>query len=170
MPWKDKEKRRRWDEAHRQQRQAYFRALRAFNLDEHRRVSRENQRCQRADSLLRKIYDEWRTTACVDCGKVYQLPVMQADHRDPNTKRATVSSLVDIKWTPEREARLRDELSLCDPVCANCHALRTHMLRHIIAKKVSAAHRGEAALVVTEAAEPTPQLSLPWMREDESCA
>ena len=59
---------------------------------------------------------------CMDCG-VEGLPAYcyDYDHRDPRTKRASVSQLVNQSKGIQR---ILLEIAKCDLVCANCHRIR----------------------------------------------
>lgn len=57
----------------------------------------------------------------MDCGELFPSYVMQFDHRPGEKKRRPVSHMVAYS----REA-IDEEVTKCDLVCANCHAIRTH--------------------------------------------
>lgn len=59
---------------------------------------------------------------CADCGGTFHYSAMEWDHRPGVTKVAELSSLVE-KTNSWR--RVLEEVSKCDLVCANCHAVRT---------------------------------------------
>ena len=59
---------------------------------------------------------------CADCGGVFHYSAMEWDHRPGTAKVALISSLV-VKTHSKR--RVLDEITKCDLVCANCHAVRT---------------------------------------------
>lgn len=48
---------------------------------------------------------------------------MDFDHRDPGSKRYTVTRMIGRAGT----ARILAEVAKCDIVCANCHRRRTHV-------------------------------------------
>lgn len=53
---------------------------------------------------------------------------LDLDHIDPNTKTYKGShKSYDAGWSWER---IEQELSLCQVLCKNCHALRTHEEKH----------------------------------------
>jgi hypothetical protein len=67
--------------------------------------------------------------ACMDCGLVVDdrtIVCFDLDHRDPQQKSFTIS----YKIGSVSINALRDEMSKCDVVCRNCHAIRTHKERH----------------------------------------
>ena len=59
---------------------------------------------------------------CADCGGVLPHAAMQWDHLPGSLKRREVSMLVLRGF---RRATILDEISKCELVCANCHAVRT---------------------------------------------
>lgn len=63
-----------------------------------------------------------QAVACVDCG-IQNPNLIEWDHRDPNTKKQTVSALADngVSWD-----LIQTEIDKCDPRCTNCHMYRTH--------------------------------------------
>lgn len=67
----------------------------------------------------REFIQQAKTVPCKDCGQSYPYFVMQFDHlRD---KRWSIANMLDKAW-----ASIKDEISKCEVVCANCHAVRTH--------------------------------------------
>lgn len=68
-------------------------------------------------SLLLRLRD----VPCADCCDRFEACAMEFDHRDPATKRSTISRMVGRATT---EAILA-EIAKCDIVCANCHRTRT---------------------------------------------
>jgi hypothetical protein len=60
-------------------------------------------------------------SCCKDCG-LRDFVVLEFDHRDPETKRRDVSTMVGraLSW-----ATISLEIAKCDVVCANCHRRRT---------------------------------------------
>ena len=75
----------------------------------------------------RAIIREAKAVPCHDCGQTFPAYVMEFDHargtKVDNVARMVASSL----------ARLRAELAKCDVVCANCHRVRTHQRRMLVA-------------------------------------
>ncbi len=80
---------------------------------------------------LRRKRAYWRAQArslerlerqpCADCGQRFPSHAMDFDHRDPRTKRYTISRMIGRTGT----ARIMAEVAKCDIVCANCHRDRT---------------------------------------------
>ena len=69
-------------------------------------------------STIRKLKD----FPCVDCGVRYPYYVMDWDHIGTD-KLFNISKAVGAGITL---ARLLEEISKCELVCANCHRVRTH--------------------------------------------
>lgn len=67
------------------------------------------------------LYQLKESNPCADCGKFYPYYVMDFDHRDPSTKFKGVSQLTSYGFK-----KMKEEISKCDLVCANCHRERTH--------------------------------------------
>jgi hypothetical protein len=62
---------------------------------------------------------------CLDCGNVYHPCQMQFDHPPGIEKKGGVADFVrDRSWR-----RAIEEADKCELVCANCHAMRTHLRR-----------------------------------------
>src|SRR3990167_3542736 len=84
---------------------------------EHARLARK--RClDRNRKFLRELRSD---TPCSDCGNNFPWYVMEFDHRDGRNGSLCVTQY--IRWCVRR---LKEEISKCDIVCANCHAIRTH--------------------------------------------
>lgn len=66
-----------------------------------------------------------RDVPCADCGATLPKAAMDFDHRDPATKRHTVSRMLLRATTHE----ILIEAAKCDIVCANCHRMRTYLRR-----------------------------------------
>lgn len=67
------------------------------------------------------ILVELRAVPCADCGVRFEPCAMDFDHRDPTTKRYTVTRMV-VRASTEA---ILVEVAKCDIVCANCHRMRT---------------------------------------------
>lgn len=72
-------------------------------------------------TLRQTVNDLKESSPCVDCNTLYPYYVMQYDHIGTD-KVASVSEVVRGKSLPFVLA----EISKCELVCANCHAVRTH--------------------------------------------
>ena len=82
-----------------------------------RHRARQNSRYSKA----RVILAELKSKPCQDCGGSFPPCVMHFDHRDPGQKSLTVSALAGAGSI----RNMLEEISKCDLVCANCHAIRT---------------------------------------------
>lgn len=70
----------------------------------------------------RDIIRDAKSVPCVDCGQCFHYCVMDFDHRPGEIK------LFSVADAPKRGVsfdKVRAEIAKCDPVCANCHRLRT---------------------------------------------
>lgn len=79
---------------------------------------------KRARIRLSAIVNEWKRQGCVDCGYA-DIRAIDPDHV-VGDKVNHVSRLVQLCAS---EARLRAELSKCEPRCARCHRRRTKTQR-----------------------------------------
>lgn len=79
-------------------------------------ASDEKRRAEKRD-----IVRSAKSQPCTDCGNSYPYYVMQFDHLPDFEKAFNVSQF--YKKTVED---IRSEISKCEIVCANCHAIRTH--------------------------------------------
>jgi hypothetical protein len=70
--------------------------------------------------------DRLRDTPCQDCNGRFPAAAMDFDHRDPRTKRSSVTRMIGRAGT----RTLLDEVAKCDIVCANCHRMRTFQRRY----------------------------------------
>jgi hypothetical protein len=61
---------------------------------------------------------------CIDCGYADHPIALDFDHRDPDLKTLGVSAMLTYSW-----ARIVAELDKCDVRCANCHRIKTHLMR-----------------------------------------
>lgn len=68
----------------------------------------------------RALIDELKSEPCVDCGGKYPPYVMQFDHIGDDKFRP-VSEMTNYSLE-----KVLAEISKCELVCANCHAIRTH--------------------------------------------
>lgn len=68
---------------------------------------------------------ELKSVPCLDCGGTFHPSAMTFDHRPGTEKVADLASLARDGCT----GLFEQELSKCDVVCANCHALRTFLRR-----------------------------------------
>lgn len=80
-----------------------------------------NKKKQREE--LRSIISKAKDRPCSDCGVKYPSFVMQFDHI--GNKNFNIANAVN----GVSKEKLLHEISLCEVVCANCHAIRTHSRR-----------------------------------------
>ena len=91
---------------------------------------------QQREKAYKDYVKQWKLAAgaCVDCGFIINERThvcIDCDHRDPSQKSFTISYEAGRKTTTELQA----ELDKCDPVCRNCHALRTHDKQHHLTRR-----------------------------------
>lgn len=86
--------------------------------------TRRNQKARR--SKIREHVRAIKDVPCVDCMQRFPSYVMQFDHLPQHTKKGMVANMVGglASWR-----RVKEEISKCDVVCANCHAIRTFTRR-----------------------------------------
>jgi hypothetical protein len=78
------------------------------------------QRKFNREGCRQQVYNYLIAHPCVDCRESDPI-VLEFDHRDPSTKRASISRLISqVTW-----AALQREIARCDVRCANCHRRRT---------------------------------------------
>lgn len=82
-------------------------------------------RFRRHRAAQNQLLDRIRTLPCADCGRRFPPCAMEFDHRDPTTKRATLS----IMAGRVKVATFLEEIAKCDIVCANCHRNRSYRRR-----------------------------------------
>jgi len=82
---------------------------------------------------------KWKEQPCADCGLSFPFYVMQADH----VKGQKHFSIGDTSSSRRSKLLFKislsdvlEELEKCEPVCANCHAERTHR-RNVSIPKVA---------------------------------
>ncbi len=101
------------------------------------------QRINKRRRELREWVSSLKNIPCTDCKKEYPAVVMQFDHLGDEKKVDTVSKLVSGQYS--RETILR-EIRKCEIVCANCHLIRTHILRKTMLKLPKKIQRTEAGV------------------------
>lgn len=108
MPYSNKDKQRAY------QREWYHR-----NKNPEHILSLKDQRIKRK----MRWYQAYKAcNPCADCGGFFHPVSMEFDHLEPDTKRQNVSIMVRSGYLM---SKIYDEISRCDLVCANCHAVRT---------------------------------------------
>jgi hypothetical protein len=66
----------------------------------------------------RDVLHNLKNVPCTRCGGVFHPVCMDFHHRDPSTKSFAISRT----WTVSL-AKLQEEISKCDLLCANCHRM-----------------------------------------------
>lgn len=99
-------------------------------LDERARAARRKHYDNNKEQYIRRNQEATRKrlyfmrqvkdVPCMDCNERYPHYVMDFDHRDPAVKLGNVSRMARISWK-----KLKEEITKCDVVCANCHRERT---------------------------------------------
>ena len=96
----------------------YHRTTRARRLEQKKRLHQE----------FRNWYLELKDgQPCADCGGQFHHSAMTWDHLPGEEKLDNVSSLL----TRHSRKRILTEISKCELVCANCHAIRTFERRGV---------------------------------------
>jgi hypothetical protein len=116
------------DHFHRWQRedgyQPWCKACRkAYDAAYHQRVKERRREQKRRNKVA---FLAWyralkESLACTDCGQWYHHAAMQFDHLPHFDKRGDVGLL--MRYSSKQ--LILDEIAKCEPVCANCHAIRT---------------------------------------------
>jgi hypothetical protein len=81
-----------------------------------------NASCVRRRNDIRQLVIKSKSIPCVDCGKSYPYYVMDLDHL-PNTNKKFMLSIAASKMRSIDS--IKEEISKCEVVCANCHRERT---------------------------------------------
>ena len=95
-----------------------------INLSTHQRKRRQH---------VYTLVGRWKMRkGCVLCGYIGKHPAsLHLDHIDPSKKKHKGSAFHPT-WSTKR---LKEELSKCQVLCANCHFERTFIEQHISTKK-----------------------------------
>ncbi len=72
---------------------------------------------------LRFIVELRKAVPCADCGGSFPSCAMDFDHLPGKPKVAAVTTLANVAQT--QASALFAEMDVCEPVCANCHRVRT---------------------------------------------
>lgn len=102
------------------------------------RALRILQTRERKRRLAEWLYELKSSLACADCSGKFHHAAMTFDHLPGRAKRDDVSDLVHQGCTK----LARDEISKCEVVCANCHAVRTFLRRQQRRAQVASGERG----------------------------
>lgn len=91
------------------------------------RITAAGEGKRRHVAKLRRAIHEAKDQPCRDCEVKYPFYVMQFDHVR-GEKKFDIGSAI---WGYVRMDDLLDEISKCEVVCANCHAIRTYTRAHL---------------------------------------
>ena len=96
---------------------------RAYDAAYHQRVRARRKEQKRRNKLaFLQWYRELKESLpCADCGQRVHHAALQFDHLPGSDKRGDVGHL--MRHSSQR--LILDEIAKCEPVCANCHAIRT---------------------------------------------
>lgn len=110
------------DEAGRAQNREYFRKWYADPANRKSHIARVQKSAAIRKALNARRVDELKRNPCTDCGLQFDPIAMDYDHRVGACKVANISTLVvsGASW-----AKIAEEISKCDLVCAICHRVRT---------------------------------------------
>ena len=72
--------------------------------------------------LLREVVNEMKASPCADCGKVYPAYCMEFDHLGETPKEGTIAKMVSEGKPLEK---IKAEIAKSEPICLNCHRVRT---------------------------------------------
>lgn len=100
---------------------------------EHKKDYAKNAEKRRAATMkkqltLREVLHQAKSSPCLDCGVSFPFYVMDLDHREGMDKVMAVGALAKRG----NLQKLIEEIVKCDPVCANCHRIRTHTRRESV--------------------------------------
>jgi len=113
MPYKDPEK----------QKEAQARLSAAYYQKNKKKMKvRAKQYTYEHRERLKQFLIEIKSAPCMDCGNSFPSCVMDFDHREGEEKNGCVSVMVNRALSLDR---IKQEVSKCDLVCANCHRIRT---------------------------------------------
>lgn len=93
-----------------------------YQLNKPRRIE---QRKRRNDEFRRWYTSLKQGKPCVDCGLTFHPAAMQWDHLPGSVKDRPLAELCRIG----NAERILREITQCELVCANCHAVRTYQRR-----------------------------------------
>jgi len=109
----DKEYMRQWKEQNPEKVKLY--AARHYNL--HKEIINSSK--VEARKERHKFLNWLKSQPCVDCKKNYPPVCMDFDHVR-GKKVASIGRMYMFSWE-----KLQEELKKCEPVCSNCHRIRT---------------------------------------------
>ena len=98
---------------------------RAYDREYHKNRSDDKKKRKQELQLLRLkenrkyLYNFYSENPCTECGEE-RVAALQLDHVDPSSKHKSVANMLDCSLV-----RLKEEISKCRVLCANCHAVHT---------------------------------------------
>ena len=93
--------------------------MREYYLSGRNAVLRSARRAQ-----TRRVVDGLKKAPCLDCGKTFPSCAMDFDHVRGPKAHGGLAHMMDANIDT-----ILAEITKCDLVCANCHRIRTHILR-----------------------------------------
>ncbi len=105
--------------------QAYCKPCNRAYQSEHYSTNKATYRqrsVERRDDIRKRVQKIKEETPCTDCKTRYPYYVMQFDHL--GDKEFNIAGSFDLAWS-----KILTEISKCEIVCSNCHAVRTHNRR-----------------------------------------
>lgn len=90
---------------------------------------------------IKEYVDSVKSQPCTDCGNTYPPECMDFDHLDPSTK---VGSISLMRKQYKSLDKIKEEITKCELVCANCH--RTRTLRRLMERQKSHTLRGAGSI------------------------
>lgn len=115
-PEKIKKSSKKYYESHKIERRQY--QLR--NIDKYKNAWSKSHKKSR--SQMKEMVRRLKSVPCLDCGGIFDYCVMDFDHRDRNTKLASISEMISHASIDD----ILREIEKCDVICVNCHRERTH--------------------------------------------
>ena len=94
----------------------------AYHLSESVKVNYNTRKRSYRRVIDKHIREYKESFGCIDCGEKYPYYMLDLDHIT-NDKKFSVSSY--RSYTSDINV-IKDEISKCEVVCANCHRIRTY--------------------------------------------
>ena len=98
-----------------------IRSLRLYHSDPH---GAEKACARKKKSVIRNrmfVIDYLKSHPCIQCGEK-DILVLEFDHRSQIDKTLNIAQAIYSGWTT---AKVQNEISKCDVLCANCHKRKT---------------------------------------------
>ena len=91
-----------------------------YHKNRYRQLALALIRKKKSYYLKRAVVNKLKDKPCADCKKTYPHYVMDFDHNDDNDKVGDIAHMLSFSLET-----IKEEISKCDVVCANCHRIRT---------------------------------------------